>query len=125
MITRYRHEQSSFQGKKESCLWYVTLRSFSNLLGMAFFALDHIFWAYLIKIHRNKPLIAIVAKASDYIYIVSGLLNISTSCVEMHYLQRELQAHKGKLGAEQQLAFNNQISEISAEILKCITDIVV
>ena len=125
MITRYRHEKSSFQGRKESCLWYVTLRSFSNLLGMAFFALDHIFWAYLIKIHRNKPLIAIVAKASDYIYIVSGLLNISTSCIEMHYLQTEHQAHKGKLGLEQQMALNNQISEISAEILKCITDIVV
>lgn len=48
---------------------YVTLRSINNVLASAFFSLDHVFWAYLIGLHRNRELLGRVGDITDYIWI--------------------------------------------------------
>lgn len=70
---------------KESNPFYVLFRTLNSLLALCFFSMDHIFWAYLAKLHRNWDLVKKVGDISDYIWIIQSLLSITTNIMEMYY----------------------------------------
>ena len=48
---------------------WLAFKCASNILAAVFFSLDHVFWAYLIKLHSNRDLTNKVGEVTDYIWI--------------------------------------------------------
>ena len=68
--------------KFASPTWLI-FKCASNLLAGVFFSLDHVFWAYLIKLHSNRDLTNRVGKITDYIWITQSIFNVCFELTEM------------------------------------------
>lgn len=102
-----RHLNSK-PGSKESNTWYVAMKMANSALAVVFFSLDHVFWAYLIKLHRNRALVNRVGDISDYIYIAQSILSIGTNCIDAHYTKEN----------------HGLLSELAMESIKNFTDMI-
>lgn len=89
LVMKYMKEYEKVKGTKDGNPWYVFLRAFNGFLAAVFFTLDHIFWAYLAKLHRNQKLVNKVGDIADWIYITQSIMTICTNSIEMHYMQQE------------------------------------
>lgn len=127
MIERYFNQYEKVKGTKDGNFAYIVIRTINSILAAFFFTLDHIFWAYMANLHRNKKLINKVGDIADYIYITQSLLTICQNSIELHYLQRDMLALNSddpvqaqKLAAKRQL-----VTEVSLESIKNFTDMLV
>lgn len=92
--------------KREGYVSYVILKSINNILASVFFSLDHVFWSYLIRLHRNKDLVGRVGDICDYVWIVQSCANMSLCLIEMGINQ----SHINKL--------NKKMKKINKEMKK-------
>lgn len=69
---------------------YVTLKCANNFFAAIFFSLDHVFWSYLIGLHRNRDLVGRVGDICDYIWITQNCFNIAMKLVEMQLNQSKI-----------------------------------
>ena len=103
LLQRYLNSKP---GSKESSSWYFAIKMINSALAVVFFSLDHIFWAYLIKLHRNRELVNRVGDISDYIYISQSILSIITNCIDAHFMKDS----------------HGMVSELAMESIKNFTD---
>lgn len=111
-------------------IYYVIFRCVNNLLASVFFSLDHIFWAYLVGLHKNRDLVGRVGIISDYVWISSSICSIIYSCVEMSLIQQEtntkIESKSDKNGLEVSLGKSDRkIDDLALDIVKHICDICV
>lgn len=93
--------------KKEGCLQYVILKSINNILASIFFSLDHVFWAYMIKLHRNRDLVGKVGDFCDYVWIVQSCANITMCMVEMGINQAHIKKLRKRIRKLRKFSFKS------------------
>lgn len=77
--------------------YYVTLKCINNSLAAVFFSLDHVFWSYLIKLHRDKEIVGRVGDICDYVWIVQSGANIACQLIEMQLNQKKIKSLQKEL----------------------------
>ena len=120
-IKRYSDNKTR-AGSRETNLLYMGLKVVNSALAVLFFTLDHVFWAYLARVHRNQKLVNKVGDISDWIYIAQSLITISTNSMDSHYAQKEYLDPKTSESRRAELDQN--IHEFNLESIKNFTDMI-
>ena len=127
MIEKYNQNKNKLDGSKDGNLSYLLLKLINGISGIAFFSIDHVFWAYLAGLHKNRDLVKKVGDIADYLYILQSLVSITTNLIDMYYLQREIRELDSNI-PENIIKINNKrqlITEICLENIKYFTDMIV
>lgn len=120
-IQRYSDPKSK-PGTRETNLVYMGLKVINSILAVAFFTMDHVFWGYLARVHRNQNLVKKVGDISDWIYITQSFITITTNSIDSHYAQKEYLNPKTTVSRQTELDQN--IFEYNLESIKNFTDMV-
>ena len=120
--------------------YYVLFRAINCLLATTFFSLDHIFWAYLAGLHRNRDLTSRVAIINDYVWLSSSTTNIIYNLIEMSLTQKRtsvllenlknLNEEKNKFVSKESIqeelkSASDVIEDLSLDIVKHFCDVCV